>query len=136
QQLQDWLRSTEIAGLVIPSTDEFLSEFAPPANRRLEWATGFRGSTVVAVVLRDAAGLFLDGRYLQQAREEIDPRLLDTVPAIPAERSTWLRRHLQRGMKLGLDPWLHAAQDTTLWQQLGNEVGFQSGVERSEEHTA
>jgi Xaa-Pro aminopeptidase len=125
QQLQDWLRSTEIAGLVIPSTDEFLSEFAPPANRRLEWATGFRGSTGVAVVLRDAAGLFLDGRYLQQAREEIDPRLLDTVPAIPAERSTWLRRHLQRGMKLGLDPWLHAALDQTLWQQLANEVGFQ-----------
>ena len=33
--IQAWLRSTSLAGLIIPSTDEFISEFAPPANRRL-----------------------------------------------------------------------------------------------------
>ncbi|TJV54929.1 MAG: hypothetical protein E5Y18_05725, partial [Mesorhizobium sp.] len=35
RDIQDWLAGSALAGLVIPSTDGFLSEFAPPAERRL-----------------------------------------------------------------------------------------------------
>ena len=40
RELQAWLRRSDLCGLVIPSTDEFLSEFSPPANRALVRSDG------------------------------------------------------------------------------------------------
>ena len=39
--------------------------------RRLAWLTGFTGSAGMAVVLKDRAALFTDGRYTLQARDEV-----------------------------------------------------------------
>jgi Xaa-Pro aminopeptidase len=123
--IQNWLRTTELAGLVIPSTDEFLSEFPPPANRRLRWATGFRGSTGLAVVLRDSAGLFLDGRYALQGATDTSGTGIAVESATATSRAAWLKRFLLPGDRLGLDPWLHSMPDATQWQSLATELGFE-----------
>src|SRR5690242_10227992 len=38
-QLQQWLKANDLQGLLVPSTDEFLSEFTPPAGEsdRVAW---------------------------------------------------------------------------------------------------
>lgn len=123
--IQNWLRSSHLAGLVIPSTDEFLSEFAPPANRRLSWATGFRGSTGLAVVLRDVAALFLDGRYRLQAAADTEGATIAIEPATLASRHAWLKRSLVPHARLGLDPWLHSAPDVAEWRRLTAELDFE-----------
>ena len=124
RQLQDWLRTTELAGFVLPTTDEFLSEFPPPANRRLQWATGFRGSTGLAVILREHAALFLDGRYLVQAGADVDTNAIALEPATLAARSIWLERFLPRGARLGFDPWLHSATQMQEWRSLAAQLGY------------
>ena len=50
-------------GFVIPHEDEHQNEYLPAANDRLAWATGFTGSAGAAVLLKDKAALFIDGRY-------------------------------------------------------------------------
>ncbi|MER9670851.1 aminopeptidase P family protein [Mesorhizobium sp. M0203] len=124
RDIQDWLAGSELAGLVIPSTDGFLSEFAPPAERRLRWATGFRGSTGEAVVLREAAALFLVGRYAQQGLADTRGAPLSIEPATLAARRAWLGEALPKNARIGLDPWLYSAADRAEWQSLADELGF------------
>ncbi|WP_203171069.1 M24 family metallopeptidase [Steroidobacter gossypii] len=123
-ELQPWLRGRDLSGLLVPSTDEFLSEFAPPSQRRLRWATGFRGSTGLAIILRDAAALFLDGRYRLQAEVETEGAAIAIEPATLEARRIWLRRFLSPGARLALDPWLHSQPDVAQWQSLAAELGF------------
>lgn len=93
-------------GFLVPRADAFLGEYVPPSAERLAWLTGFTGSAGLALVLRDRAFLFVDGRYTTQAAAETDPSL-------------WQRRHLieqppvevlrseATGKRIGYDPWLH-----------------------------
>jgi Xaa-Pro aminopeptidase len=101
--VQKWLHESGLSAVVIPSTDEFLNEFPPPANRELAWATGFTGSTGVAVITRDGAALFLDGRYILQGRQETYGSNIEICPnKVPARRS-WLYKNLASGSRLALE---------------------------------
>lgn len=62
----------QIDGYIVPSTDEFQSEYTASYARRLEYITGFTGSNGMAIVLKDKSLFFTDGRYLDQAARELD----------------------------------------------------------------
>ena len=54
----------------IPKVDMFMGEYIRACDERLEWISGFTGSAGFAVITRDRAALFVDGRYTTQARTE------------------------------------------------------------------
>src|SRR5208283_697882 len=62
-RLREELAAQRLDGFVVPRADEHQGEYVPPCGQRLAWLTGFTGSAGVAVVLRDRAALFVDGRY-------------------------------------------------------------------------
>ena len=64
-------------GFVIPISDEHMSEYVGSYAQRLKWLTGFGGSAGSAVVLKDRAAMFTDGRYTVQVREQVDGKLYD-----------------------------------------------------------
>ena len=66
------MRSRRLKGFLVPHSDEHQDEFLSPSAERLAWLTGFTGSAGVAIVLDKAAALFVDGRYILQARAQID----------------------------------------------------------------
>lgn len=117
--LQNWLKDNQIQGLVIPSTDDFLSEFTPEHSQRLLWATNYTGSMGMAIVLQDRAALFVDGRYIQKAQMDtqgqgIDVRLLTVFAAKPLSDpgvQAWLRDNVQPEQVLAVDPALHPHSD-------------------------
>lgn len=100
-----------VAGLMVPSTDEYLSEFAQPFARRLKWTTGFRGSTGLAIVLRDNAALFVDGRYHAQARVECALTGIEVFNRSSQVMTEWLVRSMKQGGCLALDTRLHSYQE-------------------------
>ena len=57
------LKSRKLKGFLVPHSDEHQDEFLPPSAERLRWLTGFSGSAGAAIVLENAAALFVDGRY-------------------------------------------------------------------------
>src|ERR1700743_1842216 len=59
-------------GFLVPHEDEHQNEYLPAANDRLAWATGFTGSAGAAVILKDKAAVFVDGRYTLQVRDQVD----------------------------------------------------------------
>ena len=58
----------------MPHEDEHQNEYLPAANDRLAWATGFTGSAGAAVILKDKAAIFVDGRYTLQVRDQVDAK--------------------------------------------------------------
>ena len=44
----------------------------PIADKRLAWLTGFTGSAGFCIALADVAGVFVDGRYRNQVRGQVD----------------------------------------------------------------
>jgi Xaa-Pro aminopeptidase len=101
------LKRRGLDGLIVPHADRQQNEYLPPSEERLAWLTGFSGSAGVAVVLADRAVLFVDGRYLLQAREQVDPALFVIAHLIERPPETWIAENLAAGTKLGYDPWLH-----------------------------
>lgn len=123
QQLRATFDKFGIDGIIIPSWDSFKSEFVPESERRLEWLTGFNGSYGVAVVLRDKAVLFTDGRYTIQAEQQLDTELFDIHNVSQTTSAIWLSKHLKENQKIGMVSWLHTASDVEKhYAMLGDRV--------------
>ncbi len=94
-------------GFLIPRADAHQGENVAPCDERLAWLTGFTGSDGHSVVLPNIAGVFVDGRYTLQVRNQIDLEVF-TPQAIPEDKlSEWLQKHLSKGV-VGYDPMLHS----------------------------
>ena len=61
-----------VDGFFVPRADEFQGEYVPARAERLEWVSGFTGSAGSAVVLKDKAGFFTDGRYTLQSMTQVN----------------------------------------------------------------
>ena len=101
------LRRRGLDGFVVPRADEHQGESVPARAERLAWLTGFTGSAGVAVVLRDRAAVFIDGRYTLQVERQVDRALYSTHHLIEEPPHEWLASRFGAGGTLGYDPWLH-----------------------------
>jgi Xaa-Pro aminopeptidase len=93
--------------MIVPRADAHQGEFVPPHAQRLRWLTGFSGSAGNAVVTRETAALFVDGRYTLQASGEVDTERIAVVDSGETAPATWLGDNLWDGARVGYDPWLH-----------------------------
>ena len=59
---------------VISTNDENLLEYTPDQNKRLQWLTNFSGSNGIALISKKKKIFFTDGRYILQAKKEIDSK--------------------------------------------------------------
>ena len=102
------LARQDLAGFVVPRTDEHQGEYVPPRAQRLAWISGFTGSAGLAVVLADKAAVFVDGRYTMQVRAQVDGTLYDYCHLSDEPPEAWIEAKLPRDGRLGMDPWLHS----------------------------
>ena len=105
--LRRQLASEGLAGLVVPLTDEHMSEYVGDYAQRLHWLTGFGGSAGNAVVLQDRAAIFTDGRYTVQVRQQVPGDLFAYEDVPRTNVAQWLGEQVQAGNRVGYDPWLH-----------------------------
>src|SRR5215472_16794639 len=95
-----------VAGFIVPRADEHQGEYVPPSAARLGWLTGFTGSACLAVVLRDKAAVFVDGRYTLQAEAQVDGAFYERRHLVEQPATDWIADNLKAGEALGYDPWL------------------------------
>lgn len=106
--LRKELANQGLDGFVIPISDEHMSEYVGGYAQRLAWLTGFGGSAGTAVVLKDTAAIFVDGRYTLQVRDQVDGRLWQYQSVPQTSPARWLAEHAPDGARIGFDPWLHS----------------------------
>lgn len=105
--LRDELKRRDLDGFIIPISDEHMSEYVGQYAERLNWLTGFGGSAGFAVVTRDHAAIFVDGRYTVQVQDQVDETLFE-YRNIPGDSlGEWLVEKAPDSAKIAYDPWLH-----------------------------
>jgi Xaa-Pro aminopeptidase len=105
-------------GFLVPRADEHLGEYVPPGAERLAWLSGFTGSAGLAVVLRDRAALFVDGRYVLQAAAQTDAAAWERHHITEQPPAPWLAEAAP-GARIGYDPWLMAEETLQRFRDAG-----------------
>ena len=117
------LRKRGLDGFVVPRADEHQNEYVPKGAERLAWLTGFTGSAGIAVVLAQAAAIFVDGRYTVQVREQVDTAVFSPESWVDTPPERWLEDHLKASQTLGYDPWLHTPAQVERLAQAARGLG-------------
>ncbi|UWP90091.1 aminopeptidase P family protein [Aliiroseovarius crassostreae] len=95
-------------GFIIPRADAHQGEYVAECDRRLAWLTGFTGSAGFCIALKESAGVFVDGRYRNQVRSQVDLGHFTPVDWPETQPGPWMSQKAQPGQKIGFDPWLHS----------------------------
>ena len=110
-------------GFLVPHEDEHQNEYLPAANDRLAWATGFTGSAGAAVILKDKAAVFVDGRYTLQVRDQVDEALFEIRDLVEGGVPAYLEAATGRGQKIGYDPRLHSPDALARLKDAADKAG-------------
>ena len=100
-----------LTGFLVPRSDAHQGEYVSPHDERLSWLTGFTGSAGFCIVLPQIAGVFIDGRYTLQVRDQVALDVFTPVDWPATLPGDWLRTHAPTGAVIGFDPWLHTPDE-------------------------
>lgn len=116
-----------IDAYVVPTADFHQSEYVGEHFKARRFITGFSGSYGTAVIGKDDAGLWTDGRYFFQAEHEMEGsgvRLMKMFVGDTPSVTEWLASYVPKGGKVGFDgrvlsPW---AKDRNTRKHLRKKV--------------
>lgn len=100
-----------LSGFLVPRSDAHQGEYVSPHDERLSWLTGFTGSAGFCIVLPEIAGVFIDGRYTLQVRDQVALDVFTPVDWPATLPGDWLRTHAPKDAVIGFDPWLHTPDE-------------------------
>jgi Xaa-Pro aminopeptidase len=111
--------------LIVPRADEYLGEYLPAHNERMQWISGFNGSAGAIVLLRDTAAIFVDGRYTVQVRQEVSSSLFEYHHYNEEPHIEWLRQQLPARARVAYDSRMHSLS----WQREAMKTLGEGGIE-------
>ncbi len=117
------LARRDLHGFIVPRADEHQNEYAPANAERLAWLTGFTGSAGLAIVLRERAAIFVDGRYGLQVRDQVDARAFQPLDVVETPPHEWLAAQAGAGQRIGYDPWLTTPAGCERYAKAARQAG-------------
>ncbi len=109
-QLRRLMAERGIDAYIVPRADVHQGEYVSARDARLAWLTGFTGSAGFCVVLADKAGVFIDGRYKVQVREQV-AEVYTPVNWPATSAADWIKDNLPRDARVSFDPWMHTVTE-------------------------
>ena len=111
--LREEMEAAGVHAFVVPSGEAHLSEYVHPCYERRAFVSGFTGSAGTAVITRDAALLWTDGRYFLQAEGELSDEwtLMRMGQAGVPTLEAWAAAELPDGATVGIDPFVHSVSE-------------------------
>ncbi|KAI7881735.1 peptidase M24, structural domain-containing protein [Mucor mucedo] len=114
----------KVDAFVIPTEDAHQSEYTAECDNRRSWLSGFTGSAGCAIVTREKAALFTDGRYFLQASQELDLEhwklMKQGLPGVPTWQE-YLIKDIPANSSVGIDPSVISADEASkLEKDLGS----------------
>lgn len=106
ERLREKMRESGITVYVIPTSDCHESEYVCAHYRAREYMSGFTGSAGTLVITLEEAGLWTDGRYFIQAKQQLKGTSIKLFclgeTGVP-EVEDYVKQKLSAGGKLGFD---------------------------------
>ncbi|MDO5033688.1 MAG: aminopeptidase P family protein [Eubacteriales bacterium] len=104
--LRKAMQAQGLAAYVVNTADAHQSEYVAAHFKERAWLTGFTGSAGTALVTKDQALVWADGRYFIQAEQQIDGSEFQLMkmatPGYPSVQA-WLYDHLSPGDLVGMN---------------------------------
>ncbi|KAI3962918.1 hypothetical protein MKW92_051974 [Papaver armeniacum] len=102
--------------MIVPYEDYHQSEYVSARDKRREFVYGFCGSAGLALLTKDDARLWTDGRYFLQATQQLSDRWkLMRIGEDPAVE-TWLADNLPNYATVRVDPWCVLVDTAQRWE--------------------
>ena len=130
-RLRAWMAERDLDAFLVPRGDAYQGENVAPCDERLAHISGFTGSAGFAVILRERAAIFTDGRYRVQVRAQTDPATFETVDWPATKLADWLPDAMPGGGRLGFDAMLHSVSEMKALEGLDGieAVAVENGVD-------
>lgn len=126
--LRQQMKDNGIDVYVIPLSDYHMSEYVGDHFKGVEWISGFSGTNATLVATMDEAGMWTDGRYFIQARQQMEGSGVglfemgeEGVPTVEA----YIKDKLSEGQTLGYDGRVFSVS----WDQKMYEITEEKGAE-------
>lgn len=132
ESLRKTLREHGVAACVVPTSDPHLSEYLPDRWQGREWLSGFTGSAGTLVVCPDAAGLWTDSRYWEQAEAELAGSGIELMRAGQSDTPTpsdWVSGRVQKGGVVAIDGQVLSVQGARQWQEACRDAGLRLSLD-------
>ncbi len=115
KELKNKFNRYRVDGYIIPKNDEYFSEFA--SKDKLKTITNFNGSFGLAVILKEKNFLFVDGRYVEQAKKQSGEKfkILEIPKKLPYQI-------LSSGLNLGFDPMVFTSRNLKYYFRNKNKL--------------
>ncbi|PYF75498.1 aminopeptidase P family protein [Pedobacter nutrimenti] len=105
-EIRKQMQADNVQAYIIPSADPHMSEYLPKRYKCIPFVSGFRGSAGTLVITPDFAGLWTDGRYFEQATEQLAGSGFELVKQKvqhAPEYIQWLAETLKKGATVATD---------------------------------
>ncbi|MBA0881538.1 hypothetical protein Goshw_025792 [Gossypium schwendimanii] len=110
-------QSPPLDALLVPSEDYHQSEYVSARDKRREFVSGFTGSAGLALITKNEARLWTDGRYFLQATQQLsDQWKLMRIGEDPS-LDVWISDNLQKEAAIGIDPWCVSVDTAQRWER-------------------
>lgn len=106
-QFRSQMEKRNLDAYIVPHNDAHQSEYIAACDERVGYLSGFDGSSGTCVVTKTDALLWTDGRYFNQALQQLGAEwklMKDRLPETP-QISDWLKTNVSPGI-VGVDPFL------------------------------
>ncbi|HWW37962.1 aminopeptidase P family protein [Pedobacter sp.] len=104
--IRQQMKADDVQAYIIPSADPHMSEYLPKHYKCIPFTSGFLGSAGTLVITADFAGLWTDGRYFEQAAEQLEGSGFELVKQKvqhAPEYIQWLGETLPKGATVASD---------------------------------
>jgi Xaa-Pro aminopeptidase len=102
--------------LVVPSQDYHQSEYVSDRDQRRQFVSGFTGSAGLALITKDEALLWTDGRYFLQAAQELSEQWKLMRLGEDLAVDTWITDNLEEEAAVGVDTWCVSVETAQRWE--------------------
>ncbi len=105
--IRKYLEDNNLDAFLLPTADEHLSEYLPDRDQRLQWLSGFHGENAIAVVTREKASIFVDGRFTVQVKQMVPAEIFEYLHKNNDCHLAWTLNNVSAGARIAVDATLH-----------------------------
>ncbi len=121
KEVKKILASQKIDHFILPNSDEFFLEYLPESEKRIEYLSGFTGSSAMIVISKNKCQFFTDGRYILQAKSELNLVDYEIFNTATDPLFTWLQSNLKKTKIIAIDAKLFSVNFVRALQKIVDE---------------
>lgn len=101
--LKQILQKEKIDFFLLPNSDEFFLEYLPNHKQKIKALTGFSGSNAFIIFTQNKHYFFTDGRYILQAKNQLDENEFEIINLAKISVLSWLRQNITNNSVVAFD---------------------------------